>query len=222
MRLFFKTLAFCMCLVLMVQAAEISGTIVSGYRILDVKSEQANVNFIVYRGDYIKFDHGLDQATLSMPELQVEKVLPADLESMPYFKMSKAGKVTYKLGDKHGTITIVEYEGPGYRELTADAGMAYLKDTKPLLLDVRTNGEFERAHIEGAMLLPVQELQKRVHELEKYKNQPILIYCASGNRSTVASKILIDRGYQSIANLRYGIKDWIKRGKPTVGTASKK
>ena len=77
---------------------------------------------------------------------------------------------------------------------------------------MRTQGEFNRGYIAGAVLLPLQQLQRRVGELDKYKNQPILIYCASGNRSTTASKILLDRGFKNIMNLRRGIHDWVRDG----------
>jgi rhodanese-related sulfurtransferase len=58
------------------------------------------------------------------------------------------------------------------------------------------------------MLIPVQELQTRLKELSAYKHTDILIYCATGNRSTVASKILIDHGFKRIINMRYGIAQW--------------
>jgi len=75
-------------------------------------------------------------------------------------------------------------------------------------LDVRTHGEYKAGHIENATLIPVQELQSRIKELAEYKNQDILIYCATGNRSTVASKILIDDGFNRIINMRHGIYGW--------------
>ena len=60
------------------------------------------------------------------------------------------------------------------------------------------------------MLIPLQELQKRLKEIEAYKEREVLLYCATGNRSTVAAKILIDNGFQHITNMRYGITDWAR------------
>ena len=55
---------------------------------------------------------------------------------------------------------------------------------------------------------------RRIGELAPYRNKDILVYCATGNRSTVASKILIDQGFTHIANLRHGIADWYQRKYP--------
>ena len=53
-------------------------------------------------------------------------------------------------------------------------------------------------------------------EIGEHKDQDILIYCASGNRSTVASKILIDAGFKRIYNLRHGIAEWAEKGLPIM------
>jgi rhodanese-related sulfurtransferase len=97
----------------------------------------------------------------------------------------------------------------------ADA-MKLLKNENPILLDVRTIGEYKQGHIDSALLIPVQELQFRLKEIESHKNDPLLIYCRSGNRSTVASKMLIENSFNKVYNLRYGIKDWIKQGGKVV------
>jgi rhodanese-related sulfurtransferase len=62
----------------------------------------------------------------------------------------------------------------------------------------------------NAVLIPVQELQARVKELDAFKSQGILVYCATGNRSTVASKILLDNEFNQLYNLRHGIVEWSK------------
>jgi rhodanese-related sulfurtransferase len=49
-----------------------------------------------------------------------------------------------------------------------------------------------------------------------YRNQDVLIYCATGNRSTVAAKILIDHGFKRIFNLRQGISGWEREQYPVV------
>lgn len=82
----------------------------------------------------------------------------------------------------------------------------------PIILDVRTPWEYEQGHLPEARLIPVQSLQNRVDELEEHKNRDILVYCRSGNRSTVASKLLIDEGFNRIYNLRYGILEWEQKG----------
>jgi rhodanese-related sulfurtransferase len=110
----------------------------------------------------------------------------------------------------------VDFEGPGYWELSSDEAADLIKNINPFILDVRTKGEYLKGHLEGAYLLPVQILEREIELIEKYKDQDILIYCRSGNRSTVASKILLDSGFTNVYNLRYGINEWIAKGYPVV------
>ncbi len=63
------------------------------------------------------------------------------------------------------------------------------------LLDVRTPGEFRAGHIEGAKLIPVQELGSRIAEVGS-RDVPVVVYCRSGNRSATAARMLRDAGYK--------------------------
>ena len=68
-----------------------------------------------------------------------------------------------------------------------------------LLLDVRTSGEFEGnlGHIEGATLIPLQELENRLDELTEKKENEIIVICRSGNRSGRATNILRKEGFNA-------------------------
>lgn len=81
-----------------------------------------------------------------------------------------------------------------------------------LLLDVRTAQEFSEGNIEGAMLIPVDELRSRIDEIEDYKDKTVLVYCRSGNRSVTASNILIENGFTDVHNLLTGYNGWVNRG----------
>lgn len=195
----------------------ISGQVEEGYRVLTVPSARSQLAYTVYRGDYIKFrfeDAGR-AADLSIPALSIHQTLAGDFSKAPFFKMKKAGTYAISIDELEGQITVVEYRQTNYRELTIDEAAVILKNETPLLLDVRTRAEYGRGHIAGSVLIPVQELQRRVSELEAYKDKDILLYCATGNRSTVASKILIDRGFTHILNMRRGIAAW-SRSYPVV------
>jgi phage shock protein E len=63
-----------------------------------------------------------------------------------------------------------------------------------LLLDVRTPGEFADGHVQGALNIPVQELEARVAELDA--SRPVVVYCRSGNRSGTAAGMLRARGFE--------------------------
>jgi rhodanese-related sulfurtransferase len=81
-----------------------------------------------------------------------------------------------------------------------------------LLLDVRTQDEYNSSHLSDSTLIPVQELASRIDEISDWKEKPVFVYCRSGNRSLSASKILKDAGFISIYNLNGGITSWIQKG----------
>ena len=195
-----------------------SGTLVDGYRILSIQKTQSASDQIVYRGDYIKFqfDASVQEPILSIPALSIEQKLPDNSDEAPYFKMKTAGTFAYSLGAVNGNIIVLDYVQARYREVSSSEAVEIINKEQPVILDVRTPGEYSRGHLQNAVLIPVQQLQGRLGDLAAYKDREILIYCASGNRSTVASKILIDNGFKQIVNLRYGIYDWAKKNYPVI------
>lgn len=68
------------------------------------------------------------------------------------------------------------------------------------LVDVRTAREFATGHIPGAVNIPVQELGRRIGELDA-KERPIVVYCRSGKRSGSAARILRRAGYSEVHDL---------------------
>ena len=77
-----------------------------------------------------------------------------------------------------------------------------------LLVDVRSPQEYKSAHIEGAINIPVNQVQQRLKEFGA-KEQEIIVYCKSGGRSSRAQNILQTQGYQHVYNLG-GIGNWPK------------
>ncbi len=196
----------------------ISGQVIAGYRVLKVSPGRDQLNFTVFRGDYIKFgyDEELGPQPFAIPELKYKQTIAPSPEKSPFFKMKKAGTYAFTLGDRAGTLRVIELVRPNYTELTAAQAAELLKNIQPFILDVRTPQEYKQFSIKGAHLLPIGQLQARIKELKAYKNDDVFVYCATGNRSTVASKILADAGFKRIYNLRYGAYDWARRGFPIV------
>jgi rhodanese-related sulfurtransferase len=94
--------------------------------------------------------------------------------------------------------------------VTAQQAQALLsKDTTVVILDVRTPEEFNgpSGHLPRAINIPVQELEQRGRELEKYRARAILVYCRSGNRSTRAAKMLRDKNFKVI-HMDGGMLQW--------------
>lgn len=98
----------------------------------------------------------------------------------------------------------------GVKNVTAKQAKALVeKDTTVVVLDVRTPPEFDgpTGRLPRAINIPVQELEKRLPELEKYKSREILVYCRSGNRSKRANEMLLKQGFKLI-HLERGILEW--------------
>jgi phage shock protein E len=68
------------------------------------------------------------------------------------------------------------------------------------LVDVRTPQEYASGHIDGAINIPVQELEARVSELAP-KDKELVVYCRSGNRTKTAVRILEGAGYTRVYDL---------------------
>lgn len=86
---------------------------------------------------------------------------------------------------------------------------------KITLLDVRTPEEFAQEHIEGATLIPLQTLENHLGEIADAKNQKLIVYCHSGNRSVAASRILAKNGFKPL-NMQGGITAWKSAGLSVV------
>ena len=76
-----------------------------------------------------------------------------------------------------------------------------------IILDVRTQEEYDEGHIPGAILIPDTEIEARAEEILTDKDQLILVYCRSGRRSKLAAEALVKLGYTNIREFG-GIIDW--------------
>ena len=76
-----------------------------------------------------------------------------------------------------------------------------------VILDVRTQEEYDEAHIPGAIVIPNTEIEARAESELPDKDQMILVYCRSGRRSKIAAEALVELGYTNIYEFG-GIIDW--------------
>ena len=72
---------------------------------------------------------------------------------------------------------------------------------KPVIIDVRTETEWNNGHIEGAILIPYETIGERIGTVVKDKSNRIYLYCRSGRRSGIAKEILEKIGYKDVLNL---------------------
>lgn len=95
-----------------------------------------------------------------------------------------------------------------YMNITAQEAKEIM-DTEEgyIILDVRTQEEYDEKHIPGAILIPDYEIKERAEEELTDKDQLILVYCRSGRRSKLAAEALVELGYTNIKEFG-GIIDW--------------
>ncbi|MFC1668989.1 rhodanese-like domain-containing protein [Spirochaetota bacterium] len=196
--------------------SNVDGVLKNGLRHINV-SKNKKIKIKVFRGDYIvPVLEKENSYSVILPQLKINKKYPVKNGRKKYIKMKKAGSFKIKVGGQSGTINVIEYTQPHYKAVLSQEADQIIKNISPLILDVRTPREYNSVRIKNAKLMPIQILQQKISQLEPYKDREIFIYCATGNRSTVASKILIDRGFKKIYNLRYGIVGWIRNGYPVI------
>ncbi len=95
-----------------------------------------------------------------------------------------------------------------YKQITMEEAVAIMKESEDyIILDVRTEEEFAGGHIPGAVCVPNETIGDETIEELPDKEQMILVYCRSGNRSKQASQKLAGMGYTNILEFG-GIIDW--------------
>jgi rhodanese-related sulfurtransferase len=98
----------------------------------------------------------------------------------------------------------------------ADLNAALGEENKPFILDVRTEKEWnEDGHIEGSVLIPINELWGRLAELPG-KDARIVVLCKSGHRGALAMMALRMNGYTDVVNLGGGLNAWLAAELPVV------
>ncbi|SJZ80433.1 rhodanese-like domain-containing protein [Anaerorhabdus furcosa] len=95
--------------------------------------------------------------------------------------------------------------GDGYKTINSKEAYKMMQEEKVIILDVRTVEEFQEGHIEGAINIPLDEIRTRSNELNK--EDTILVYCRSGNRSKTASNELVKLGFSHVFDFG-GVNNW--------------
>lgn len=103
-------------------------------------------------------------------------------------------------------LTACGNSSEGYRNISSEEAKQLIDNKEVVVLDVRTPEEYQEGHISNAKLIPLQELENKLNDLNK--EEAYLVVCRSGNRSTQASEILTNNGFDSIYNLSGGMNSW--------------
>ncbi len=95
---------------------------------------------------------------------------------------------------------------PEYRERFFDG------EADHVLVDVRTQSEYTQGHLPGAINIPLDSLPVNVGQIPKGK--PVVVVCASGNRSRTGSSLIAQAGYDTVYNLKGGTMVWMMHRYP--------
>lgn len=93
-------------------------------------------------------------------------------------------------------------------QITADDLVKLRADGSLLLLDCREPDEHAIARIEGAMLIPMQDIPSRLEELEPWREKPLVVHCHHGVRSLRVVEFLRGKGFHTAQSLSGGIDAW--------------
>ena len=95
-----------------------------------------------------------------------------------------------------------------YMNITAEEAKQIMDSEEGyIILDVRTQEEYDQGHIPGAVVISHEEIAEKAEEVLTDKDQLLLVYCRSGRRSKIAAEALVELGYTNIKEFG-GIIDW--------------
>ena len=111
-------------------------------------------------------------------------------------------------GDNGNTNSDSGSNSNSYQQVDAEAAKELMHtEADNLILDARTQTEYDEGHIPGAILIPHDTVATAAENALPDKDQLILVYCRSGNRSKEASQALVDLGYTNVVEFG-GISSW--------------
>ena len=116
-------------------------------------------------------------------------------------------------GDIKSTQEVAAEAKANAPHISAQQLATYLDDgTDVVLLDVRTEAEFDAGHIKGARWMPRGKLEYVIQEAVEDPDARIVLYCRTGGRSALAARTLLDMGYTNVVDLDGGFKAWVEQG----------
>ena len=107
-----------------------------------------------------------------------------------------------------GCVGCSDGDSANYEQISGAEAKALMdSESGYIIIDARTQEEYDEGHIPGAILIPEYEISDRAEKELHDKDQLILVYCRSGRRSKIAAEELIKLGYTNVKEFG-GIIDW--------------
>lgn len=102
----------------------------------------------------------------------------------------------------------------GVKPLDATEATRLYNREDAVFVDVRSEADFRKAHLPGAMNVPNGNVEKRNKKLDKKKNKPVIVYCANGATAGKAGKQFKNEGFEQVCQLKGGYAAWEAAGLP--------
>lgn len=115
-----------------------------------------------------------------------------------------------------GMLIIPMLRGGGGNSVSVSEATLLINREDAIVLDVRETHEWDAGHITGARHVALGQLDKRLSEIDKHKAHPVIVCCASGNRSSSACGVLKRAGFEKVFNLAGGLGAWREAGLPVT------
>src|ERR1035438_8832548 len=142
-----------------------------------------------------------------------EKKLPKH-EREFYRDLRRGSIYVEKLDDQAMLVWPLVRRGAGGPSVNTLEATQLINRQDALVLDVREQAEFAASHILNSRGLPLSQIEARIGDIEKFKDKPVIVYCATGNRSSAAAAGMRQRGFSSVFNLSGGFAAWQQAGLP--------
>ncbi len=113
-----------------------------------------------------------------------------------------------------GMLLWQTFSGQGRNNISINEATLLINRQDAIVVDVRETAEWSSGHIPNARHISLGHLSKHLSEIEKFKEKPVIVVCASGNRSGSACNVLQKAGFQQVFNLAGGIHAWSDAGLP--------
>ena len=104
----------------------------------------------------------------------------------------------------------------GGRSVSAQQLVDLVNRENAVVLDLRERKDFEAGHIVGSVNVPYAALESKLADLEKYREQPLVIACRMGQHAGAAGTMLRKKGFTNVSRLTGGITEWRNQNLPVV------
>lgn len=112
--------------------------------------------------------------------------------------------------------TIWQGAGRGLKKLSPADATQLINREDAVVLDVRSDGEFNQGHIVNAVHIPRKSVEEQLGKLEKYRGRPIITACGTGQTAVAVGNILRKNGFDQVYNLAGGLAAWKGADLPLV------